>query len=410
MPDAGGFDEELRRDFNRHTANQNAHISDNHIRGLIAPWARFGQDPPETGSSLPDIPEDGHDYTLRGRDRVGAGGGLDPLTFWERAREVPTTPGTQSGIGRTLTVTGEGDRDFAWRAPVSAEQIDREVAKYLAANPPMQSAEDLVARERANKNYGAGFGIMTAAQRSPVAGYTYTGYSHADSNIAEVGRIIGDHFDIVGGIYTATVKTTNLQPLRFIEEGKTYFARTADDRGEAASPAPHWVIIDDTVYNVGRVINKLYYEVIGFDGFTNGQNYRIQVVFATGTHWITDRDAVHQESIDANKAALAPLTAKLPAINALEDTMILELHPGAVYGGNATDIQGAYHLAVHTPIAVENVVRAEISVQGSRVYNGAFAANTATRFQRSIQFSINQATAQNLLNNNHLVIGTTFVH
>ena len=36
--------------------------------------------------------------------------------FWEDINEVPDTPGTQSGIGHVLTVVGENDQDYAFRA------------------------------------------------------------------------------------------------------------------------------------------------------------------------------------------------------------------------------------------------------------------------------------------------------
>ena len=38
------------------------------------------------------------------------------MLFWEDVNEVPDTPGTQSGIGRVLTVTGTNDKDYAWRS------------------------------------------------------------------------------------------------------------------------------------------------------------------------------------------------------------------------------------------------------------------------------------------------------
>ena len=90
------------------------------------------------GTTLPDIPEDGHEYTLRGRDNIGAGGSNDPIQYWERTNEVPNSPGTQSGIGRVLTVTGENDRDYAWRdAPENPDATARAAA---AAN-----AQDIAA-------------------------------------------------------------------------------------------------------------------------------------------------------------------------------------------------------------------------------------------------------------------------
>ena len=46
---------------------------------------------------------------------VFSGRGED--VYWTAIKEVPSTPGTQSGIGHVLTVTGENDDDFAWRSP-----------------------------------------------------------------------------------------------------------------------------------------------------------------------------------------------------------------------------------------------------------------------------------------------------
>ena len=36
------------------------------------------------------------------------------ILFWEGVNEVPDTPGTQSGIGHVLTVSGENDMDYRW--------------------------------------------------------------------------------------------------------------------------------------------------------------------------------------------------------------------------------------------------------------------------------------------------------
>ena len=43
------------------------------------------------------------------RDRVCLG-------RFDDDNEVPDTPGTSTGVGHVLTVTGENDRDYAWRA------------------------------------------------------------------------------------------------------------------------------------------------------------------------------------------------------------------------------------------------------------------------------------------------------
>ena len=58
---------------------------------------------------LPDFPADERgELVLRARS--------DGMYFWDEDREVPSTPGTSTGVGHVLTVTGENDRDqHRWR-------------------------------------------------------------------------------------------------------------------------------------------------------------------------------------------------------------------------------------------------------------------------------------------------------
>ena len=108
-------------------------------------WEAFEVDDP-----LPAIPEDNFDYTLMGRDRPGSGGQADPIRFWARPLVVPSTPGTQSGIGRVLTVFGTNDRDYRWEAlNISAGDVATAVEAYLAANPPSGTADEVARREAA---------------------------------------------------------------------------------------------------------------------------------------------------------------------------------------------------------------------------------------------------------------------
>ena len=111
-----------------------------------------------SASGLPAIPEDGFDYTLKGRDRIGVGGANDPIRFWARAREVPSTPGTQSGIGRILTVYGTNDTDYRWETLDVTAAVDAAVDEYLEANPPTAGV-DAEARRLAN---AAGTAAMAA--------------------------------------------------------------------------------------------------------------------------------------------------------------------------------------------------------------------------------------------------------
>ena len=56
------------------------------------------------GTTLPSYTQ-AATYVLKSRNNV---------LFWEDVNEVPDTPGTQSGIGHVLTVSGENDQDYRW--------------------------------------------------------------------------------------------------------------------------------------------------------------------------------------------------------------------------------------------------------------------------------------------------------
>lgn len=87
------------------------------VEGIVPAWARAAQPPAANLPTVPRHPDDIRetvDFVLRGRT-----GGTDPTKdtyFWNLPNFVPDTPGTQSGIGHVLTVTGEDDKDYRWRA------------------------------------------------------------------------------------------------------------------------------------------------------------------------------------------------------------------------------------------------------------------------------------------------------
>ncbi len=104
------------------------------VEAVVPAWARAPNPPSGGGDDLPAIPEDGKDYTLQGRDRAGSGGSDDPVRFWARPNYVPDTPGTSSGVGHVLTVTGENDGDYAFRAPTGGSGADQTARDGVAAN------------------------------------------------------------------------------------------------------------------------------------------------------------------------------------------------------------------------------------------------------------------------------------
>ena len=129
------------------------------------------------------------------------------------------------------------------------------------------------------------FATLSAGTRTPEAGYTYVGYNPA-GRIAATGSVTGAQSEVIGGLYTATVRTSTNPALSAIRPGATYFAKRAAD-----AHTPMHVVIDETVYGVGPAINRLFYEVLGFDGFNNLGNSRVQIIFTDGTPWILENEA-----------------------------------------------------------------------------------------------------------------------
>ena len=138
-------------------------------------------------NTLPAIDAEGV-VVLKGRLSGG-----QPIHFWQAINEVPDTPGTQSGIGHVLMVTGEGDKDYAFRAIDFAAAI----AAYLRDNPPSaatdQTARDaaaaasLAAKAADDKAVAAGQAAMTADGKADAAAQTAEAANmRANDNTREV--------------------------------------------------------------------------------------------------------------------------------------------------------------------------------------------------------------------------------
>lgn len=72
------------------------------VEMIVPAWARAAE-PPE------ELPEHDQQETRGLFSRAGA-------LFWSVVNQVPNAPGSAASIGRVLTVTGENDRDYAWRS------------------------------------------------------------------------------------------------------------------------------------------------------------------------------------------------------------------------------------------------------------------------------------------------------
>ena len=99
---------------------------------------------------LPDYPSGGiGELVLRSRS--------DGVLYWDSDREVPSTPGTSTGVGHVLTVTGENDNDYAWRAPTGGSGgggTDATARAQISSEISNREAADTALGERITTNAG----------------------------------------------------------------------------------------------------------------------------------------------------------------------------------------------------------------------------------------------------------------
>ena len=231
---------------------------------------------------------------------VGNGHPLDAL-YWERLPEeqigdvdvcVFTTPGigAETVLGKQELVdpedgiTDDGGVDDI-HTGLTFEAREREGDDYIGLG--RETLNKVMGRTlRLDADNRPQVGVLTAGQNTPVPGYTFTGYAGEQAATDRTGNITGTLSEEIGGIYTATVKTTTLEPLRLIEQGKSYYAMPNDGSGKA----PSTVSIDGKWYPVSQPINTRFFEIEEFDGFQNGRDYRVQVIFVDGSRWVESGD------------------------------------------------------------------------------------------------------------------------
>ena len=92
------------------------------VEKIVPAWARAA-DPPAAGTDLPEYEQEATQGLF---SRAGA-------LFWRLVNEVPDTPGTDSAFGHVLTVTGNNDQDYAWRAAPAAVGGADQTARAAAA-------------------------------------------------------------------------------------------------------------------------------------------------------------------------------------------------------------------------------------------------------------------------------------
>ena len=209
------------------------------------------------------------------------------------------------------------------------------------------------------KQYGGGFGIMTAGQYAPVGGISLAGYSSSLTPAAgSPGSITGHVIETIGGLYTVLLNTTVSGTYVGLEATKTYFVKPSNGSGRT----PLAVIINGGVFAVGDAIRNRWYEVIGFNSIAVKQTYNIQVVFTDGRSLIEHHipRPLHQSvsATSANTSVNADngLTCDMPisfnttlTITGGEDGLYLTIRPTQdttgsrtiTYSGAALDISTA---------------------------------------------------------------------
>ena len=180
--------------------------------------------------------------------------------------------------------------------------ISTETAARIAADGALGTRIDNIASAGGTDRTFSTFGLLTAASDTPVSGYTFTGYASAASAVLAVGSIAGAQQETIGGIYTATVRTSTISALQLIEQGKTYYAKP-----DTVAPAknPLFVVIDETPFMLRGPFGtgNRFYEVIGIADqfFQSGATHRVQVIFTDGTPWILEEDYAALLQIETNE-------------------------------------------------------------------------------------------------------------
>lgn len=304
-------------------------VESDRLEGLIASSSS------EQGDGLPDIPEDGKEYTLQGRDNIGQGGSNDPIKYWRTPNYVPDGPGTQSGIGRVLEIFGEGDTDYRWGNNTATE-------------------------DRLGRVQGASAGQATAN-----SGTTFLAWS--------VSRL--------RALVQAALPTVS-----------------ADDATTGTSSARRAWTAQRVRQAINAVTNDLASRITTLEGRPAGGGGTDQVARDAATAAQATADAANTRS-NANTREVRTAREETAANKAvLDGTVILEMHPAVIFGGNKADATATYHLSVQTPSPIEDAVSADIWWGDNRVVPVSRGGFSATAKQQTIQYELSDSNADNLLN------------
>lgn len=370
---------------------------DARINALVANQAKQGNTDRWPLSKIPTIGDIANAIdTLLGSNAWRSGGTVLPsflqsetqalfsragTLFWKDVNEVPDTPGEASGLGHVLTVVGEDDRDYAWRAPVAGGE-QRVLVDVPASNDTLnkiilENSQLYTTRERIVHQ-------ATAKQASfETIGFDL-GYFSDES-------ALDPNFYVVGRYYYNFAKYTprvvayisgNSGPKHWIDgDAATLVGNITADVG-------HFGGDTEATPHVNAVGNVYYNEVL--------RSYRRVRTFTAGAGPVTAPQRLRQ----ANEDDLAQIN------NEIKQRVILELAQGEFYGGNNLDAQGTYHLNMQTAAnAFPTAILIEVWLEGNRVVRNGYSP---ALLQRVLEFEISAQLADNLFSNNNLTIGNNF--
>ena len=132
------------------------------VEQLVPAWARR-PNPPDSGTQLPAFAQADTRALLSRAGRL----------FWEAINQVPDTPGTATGVGSLLAVTGENDQDYNWRKPSQVISLSNAGGLAFDGRGQLHTSPSLVTvAARADNNASAIETATTATRAATTAADT----------------------------------------------------------------------------------------------------------------------------------------------------------------------------------------------------------------------------------------------
>ena len=307
---------------------------------------------------LPALPEDGHEYTLRGRDNLGAGGTDDPIRYWDRPNYVPNAPGTQSAIGDVLMVTGEGDTDYRWLKLTKARL-------YAAVKEIFHPATN------------AGVTADDANNELDVAAATSGGTASPPASESTAGIVRGATSAQATASSGTTILGWTVNRLRALIQAALPTVSNADAIGGTSEARRAW-----TALRVRQAIRAVTDPIL-----TRANDNTREVRLA--------RSEAQAAQTAANAAST--LTRKVALLTLYVDPGVVEQQGPAT---RVTAITGNYRLIMSPPdVLAGEDVWIRVFGQGVALHNARVKLNVAPAPQFVIPFAIDETAATNIHDN-----------